>query len=294
MERVFRRTAEVLLAGSGEVALSTLQKHSDIDVILLDISLPERDGLTLLSEIRELDAHRLTPIILVTGDQRNSTQLQAFRAGASDYISKPIDPELLKARVRVHYQNVSLRKRLEYEVATDTLTEVLNRRGLDLLVRKVFGRCARMQQAMVLVLLDIDHFKKFNDSFGHAIGDEVLRVVARELAGHFSRSTDIVGRLGGEEFLVAVQDADYREVQQRVETFRAEVRKLQLKDLDGNNLQATITISAGGAEIVPDGNATFDLASLIEPGDKALYEAKVTRDRACWVGLESDHAPGIE
>jgi len=125
IDRVFRLTAEVVLAGSGEVALSTLQKHTDIDVILLDISLPELDGLTLISEIRELDAHRLTPIILVTGDQRNSTQLKAFREGASDYISKPIDPELLKARVRVHYQNVLLRKRLEHEVATDTLTEVL-------------------------------------------------------------------------------------------------------------------------------------------------------------------------
>jgi len=294
IDRVFRLTAEVVLAGSGEVALSTLQKHTDIDVILLDISLPELDGLTLISEIRELDAHRLTPIILVTGDQRNSTQLKAFREGASDYISKPIDPELLKARVRVHYQNVLLRKRLEHEVATDTLTEVLNRRGLDLLVRRVFGRCARMQLSMIVVMLDIDYFKKFNDSFGHAIGDEVLRCLARELAGHFSRSTDIVGRMGGEEFLLVVQDANYEEVQQRVKTFRAEVRKLQLKDLDGNALPASITISVGGAELVPDGNSSFDMASLIEPADRALYEAKVTRDTACWAGCGDDGAPIIE
>lgn len=283
INRILRHNAELLLAHNATEALAELRGHSDIEVVLLDKNLPDRDGFQLLKDIRNLPEHKSTPVIIVTGDETAESQLSGLSLGASDYLTKPLNPELLRLRINLHLENSRLRSKLEEMVLTDPLTELMNRRGFEGTFHLEWGRCKRTEALLHVVIFDIDHFKSVNDTYGHAVGDLALKAVARVLSRSFRRSIDHVARLGGEEFALLLTDLTASEAQALVEECRAEIKRIELNDMRGNRIDRVLTISAGGVTLTPNASSEMDSATIVDLADKELYAAKLTRDTMCWL-----------
>jgi diguanylate cyclase (GGDEF)-like protein len=236
------------------------------DILLLDRRLPDGDGVTFCHEIREKNSHGY--IILLTGDASQESKLAGFDCGADDYVTKPFQMDELLARVRAGRRIVELQKallasnrRLEELSRTDDLTGVGNRRSFDAELVSRFEHALRYGRPLTLVMIDIDHFKEVNDTFGHQAGDEVLQRIARVLQ-RSTRQSDFVARFGGEEFVVLLPETPLLEGLRVAEKIRAAVA--------AENFPTHVTVSAGVAAMrhidFPD--------ALIAAADAALYKAK--------------------
>jgi len=240
---------------------------TDWDILLLDRRLPDGDGVNFCREIRKNSPHRY--IILLTGDATQQSKLAGFDCGADDYVTKPFQMEELLARVRAGRRIVELQKallasnrRLEELSRTDDLTGVGNRRFFDAELASRFEHAQRYGRPLTLVMIDIDHFKNVNDTFGHQAGDEVLQHVARVLQRNTRRS-DFVARFGGEEFVVLLPETALLEGLQVAEKIRAAV--------PAENLPTRVTVSAGVAAIPLQLDTPEE---LVAAADRALYRAK--------------------
>lgn len=283
IKRILRLDVNLITAGNVSDALEIMTQRNDIEVILLDINMPERDGISLLGIIREMELYRSTPIILMSGDNSEDTQLKGLNRGASDFISKPFSPAMLRVRVQLHAKNSRLSRQLEDLAFTDSLTGLKNRRGLELALQREIDRCNRVSETLSVVLLDIDWFKKFNDTYGHAVGDIALQTVANVLEKNFKRATDIVSRLGGEEFVIVNTGLSAAEMQERLLQCREAV-KAEVLYANDQLIDRRISLSAGGISIQfpidVDGDMIID--KLLHRADTFLYKAKVNRDTQCW------------
>jgi two-component system cell cycle response regulator len=241
---------------------------TDWDILLLDRRLPDGDGVTFCHEIREKNSHRY--IILLTGDARQESKLAGFDCGADDYVTKPFQMDELLARVRAGRRIVELQKallasnrRLEELARTDPLTGIGNRRSFDAELASRFEHARRYNRPLTLVMIDIDHFKEVNDTFGHQAGDEVLQRIARVLE-RTTRQSDFVARFGGEEFVVLLPETPLLEGLQVAEKIRAAVA--------AEDLPTRVTVSAGVATLPQPHIDSPD--ALVAAADAALYRAK--------------------
>ncbi|HWU85143.1 MAG TPA: diguanylate cyclase, partial [Rhodocyclaceae bacterium] len=191
---------DLAMATSGEDALRLCEAHQP-DLILLDIQMPGLSGFEVCERLKERAVTHNIPIIFVTAQTTANEETRALRGGAVDFIAKPFNPDVVKARVRTHVQLKQQSDLLRTLAFVDPLTGLANRRRFEENLRAEWRRCQRHRMPLALIMIDVDHFKAYNDHYGHQIGDACLQLVAQTLARHFGRGYDLVARYGGEEFV---------------------------------------------------------------------------------------------
>ena len=261
-------------------------------VILQDLVMPDVDGLVLLRFFRANPITKTTPIVVLSSNEDPKTKQEAFKLGATDYLVKFPDQLEVIARIRAHSRSylaqqqrdeayrelrdlqVELEKKnseLQRLSSLDGLTGIANRRRFDEYLEQEWLRAARDGKRVALILMDIDHFKAYNDNYGHQGGDACLKQVARTLNSELKRAADVAARYGGEEFVVVLPDTDLQGAGMIAEKLRHAVEALHIEHANSKTAPH-VTISLGVASTLPrEGGIP---AALIEMADEALYKAK--------------------
>jgi two-component system cell cycle response regulator len=237
-------------------------------VCLLDYRLDAQDGLALLREARIAGSE--TPVIILTADDSEEVDIAAMEAGAVDYLVKAtLNPRLLERSIRYALKLGETLSQLRQLAQRDELTKLLNRREFSRILNEEWDRSVRFKRPFALVMVDIDHFKKINDTHGHQVGDEVLRHVASLLAGQV-RNVDRVARYGGEEFALIMIETDGKNAAEHIKRLGVLLAETPCV-VESKNLTVDVTLSAGVATSIGDATSALD---LVEVADKALYAAK--------------------
>jgi diguanylate cyclase (GGDEF)-like protein len=262
---------DVEQARNGQEALERLHDGHGIDVIITDLMMPGIvDGEKLIEALQKRTSMAMLPVIVLTAKSEKDVHVRNLEIGASAFFTKPWDDDLLVATVR----RLALVKTREASLASDSRTDVLtglfNRRYGAQRLDEVVSQCRRYERFLSVVLLDIDHFKRINDTLGHAAGDDVLRHIANELRAT-SRASDIVVRWGGEEFLFVFPETDLSQAATIVDRFRARIAAAPVI-LTAVGTAMPLTISCGIAELEEHDTPQ----TLVERSDQALYRAKET------------------
>ncbi|MEI9950322.1 MAG: diguanylate cyclase [Pseudomonadota bacterium] len=286
---------EFIEAGDGLQAFKLmLDRHPDL--VVCDLIMPVFDGLKFLALRATRPELANIPVIMLTADSDANRKLEVFDQGASDYVTKPFNDRELLARVKVHYRLKVLQdelreanKRLESLADTDGLTGLFNRRYFDALLARELQRTERYKTPLGLVLLDIDHFKRVNDTFGHTMGDEVLRNVSR-LVTSSVRVTDSAARYGGEEIAIVFTQTTGQGVSEVTERLRQRLADFS-HAYQGNRVACTASF---GISVCDGRGITPSAKDLIERADRALYRAKRTgRNCVVFWTPELDLEPSI-
>ncbi|WP_027468419.1 diguanylate cyclase [Deefgea rivuli] len=260
----------VLLAKNGEQALLRTRQQLP-DLILLDVVMPEMDGYEVLSQLKA-DLHTASiGVIFITGLDTPADEERGLLLGASDYITKPFHPAVVKARVAVHMQVARQRRMLETLANIDALTELPNRRQLDAVLAAECSRAGRTGNPLSVALLDVDFFKPYNDFYGHAMGDRVLQSIARVLSGNLKRPCDVAARYGGEEFVLIMPDTPLDGALELAEALCRAIAELHIPHEKSTDY-ACVTVSIGIASSRAAVQPTAD--SLLQVADSRLYQAK--------------------
>lgn len=271
MSSLLRDTYKVKVANSGERALEIAQSDAPPDLILLDILMQDMDGYEVCRRLKAQTSTKDIPIIFITAMDDVENESMGFALGAVDYISKPFNKTVVKARIRVHMQLKRQSRLLENLVFMDGLTEIPNRRALDQAFEQEWARGLRKGAPLSYILMDIDLFKQFNDHYGHGCGDECLVRVAKALHGCVQRPGDCVGRYGGEEFAAILGNTNLDEALKVAQFFHKSVAALQIPHAY-SSVDPHITISIGVATAYPQ--ADQNPLALSEAADRMLYGAK--------------------
>ena len=300
----------IVRANSGQEALGLLLDH-DFALVLLDVQMPEMDGFETAELMRGNKRTRHIPIIFVTANHTESKHIfRGYDSGAVDYLFKPLDAQMLLCKVRIfleiHRQRQALQaktreldarivelhqlqteleeknRQLQLLSSLDGLTGIPNRRQFDEMLGIEWNRMARERLPLSLVILDVDHFKLYNDRYGHLAGDSCLRRVATALAGLLRRPADMVARYGGEEFAAILPGTGLEGAKVVAESMRQAVASLGIDHQD-SPVHSVVTVSLGLSAVVPlPGCAPSD---LLQAADHGLYQAKQEgRDR--WISFD--------
>lgn len=254
---------EIKIATSGKKALALVKQEPFPDLILLDINMPGMDGYDVLKELKKNEGFEVPPVIFVTGNDTDDDEEKGLILGAVDYIKKPIHPAIVKARVNTQITLKKQKDELIYNALHDQLTGLYNRNHLVDEGERKFARASRQKDKLSLIMLDIDHFKAVNDTYGHITGDVVLKEMASILV-HDKRVEDFSARFGGEEFIVVLENCSGEDAKEK-----AEVLRQKIQELCPNGIK--VTSSFGVCELTPKHK---DFEALIKDADTALYEAK--------------------
>ena len=278
LSRILKDDYDIYFATDGDKALELVQTRLP-DLVLLDIMMPGMDGYEVCARIKGDPATRDIPVIFISAKSEVEDETHGLEVGAIDFITKPISPPIVKARVRNHLllkRQADLLRQLSF---LDGLTGIANRRRLDEALRREWRRCARSHAPLSLVMLDVDHFKAYNDHYGHQAGDECLRAVAGVLADQTKRPGDLVARYGGEEFVCLLPETDGEGAVLVAERLREAVARQRLPHAV-SPVAGHVTVSLGAATARPLTETPSD--SLYQAADLLLYEAKrAGRNRVC-------------
>ncbi|MBK3775164.1 PleD family two-component system response regulator [Azospirillum brasilense] len=274
-ETLKRDHAHVMAADACAAALERALAD-DLDLVVISLTLMNEDGLRLCSQLRSHERTRQVPILLMVEEGDLNRVAKGLELGANDYISKPIDRNELLARARIQIRRKRYQERLRanYEQSlsmalTDSLTGVFNRRYINAHLPRLLERAIDNHKPVAILLFDIDHFKVVNDSYGHTVGDEVLKEVSSRASRNL-RTFDLVARLGGEEFVVILPDTDAEAALTVAERLRGLIADTLFK-VSADVGEIPVTVSIG----VTVGGRLGDTAEgLIRRADEALYEAK--------------------
>ncbi len=281
LAQVVKDMADVTFATSGMEAVAMARTELP-DLVLLDAEMEGMDGFATCAALHAMPGMENVPILFITSHRGVEIELKALAAGAVDFINKPFHPHIVQARVRTH---LTLKRRTDEltRLATmDGLTGIPNRRAFDQSLAQELRRLGRGTGPLSLVLIDVDHFKRYNDFYGHPAGDDCLRAVAAALAGSVRRAGELAARYGGEEFAILLPGSDMNTAIGLAEKVRSGIAGLCLAHAarpDG----AHVTISAGAATLGPAQQG--EGAALIGAADQALYRAKAAgRNRVLHAG----------
>ncbi len=261
---------EVRAANTGEAALRQAAERAP-DIILLDIGLPDLDGLEVCRRLKANPRLEQVPVVFLTARTSGEDEIDGLQAGGIDYIMKPINPAVLKARIRNHLELKQNRDELVRLARTDGLTSLYNRRTFDDLLQREWRRLARTGEPLAVLMMDVDHFKLYNDNYGHGGGDVCLQRVARAAIGALQRPADVVARYGGEEFVALLPETKFEGAMAVAEAIRAAVASLEIPHT-ASKTAPYVTVSVGAACTIPLPDK--DPASLLELADQQLYAAK--------------------
>ena len=253
----------VKVATSGEQCLIIAQSDPQPDLILLDVEMPGMNGYEVCKYLKSSPQTSEIPIIFVTGLQGDKDEEKGLALGAVDYITKPIRPAIVIARVKTHVTLKLQRDKLNKMAFFDQLTGLYNRHYLIDMATKKVSRALRHHYDLWVFMIDIDHFKSINDTYGHPMGDKILKDVAHVLALE-NRSEDVVARFGGEEFVVLFDPCSKEDA-----LMKADRILKKIKDLKPHNI--SVTVSIGIAKLTNE-DANFE--RLLKRADDALYRAK--------------------
>jgi len=271
---------QIKVAGSGMQALQIAADEPHPDLILLDVMMPEMDGFEVCRRLKSNPQTWRIPVIFVTAKDEESDEELGLNLGAVDYITKPISIIIAKARIRNHIRLKQQADLLESISLVDALTHIPNRRRFDEAINAEWKRAAREQALLSLLVIDIDHFKEYNDNYGHGAGDVCLQAVAAALQSGVSRPGDLVARYGGEEFVVVLPETPGEAASQIANRMCESVRNLNLTHAYSST-SPFVTVSIGSATTRPHGEADSP-NRLLDEADKMLYQAKKSgRDRVC-------------
>lgn len=260
----------ILMANSGTEALKIAEQDLP-DTILLDIVMPEIDGYEVCQILRRNPATQMIPIIFSTSKTSTEEEVLGLNLGASDYITKPYNLPLVKARVRNQVLLKQKTDMLERLANIDALTKIPNRRCFDEVFDQEWRRAIRSRYPISIAMFDIDFFKQFNDHYGHVLGDDCLIRVARELSAQCRRAGDVVARYGGEEFAFVWPHCPEQKAMTLADRALRAVSKLAIPHA-GSSIQSIVTLSGGVATVTP--SLPMERMSLLELADTQLYAAK--------------------
>ncbi|HEY4250336.1 MAG TPA: diguanylate cyclase [Roseomonas sp.] len=258
----------LLLAKDGPSALQRMIEE-DVSLVLLDIFMPGMDGYEVLRRIKADHRTADVGVIFITGQSEEGDEERGLLLGAADYVSKPIRPAIVRARIRAHLRFARQRRELARLSVQDGLTGIANRRHFDEALERACRHATRTGEWINLAMIDVDHFKQYNDRYGHGTGDDALRQVARVLDGFARRPYDVAARYGGEEFVLLLGEiADFPGT---LEQLRHAIITLELPHALSGTAQV-LTISGGG--IAARLTAAVAPAALLHRADALLYRAK--------------------
>ena len=284
---------KAVLARSGQAAWEALQDE-ELRLSILDWMMPGMDGVEVCRKIRHRKKYKYTYIILLSAKDRKQDIIAGLSSGADDYMTKPVNFLELRARLQTGRRIIDLedkllliQNQLKDIASRDSLTKIWNRSEISKFLSEELERGLREKKPTGVVLLDLDHFKKINDFYGHAIGDQaLLRVVSR--LKRKIRKSDKIGRYGGDEIIIILPNCGLDEIKKVGERLRLAVGKIGIKtDLD----TVPVTVSAGCATSELPGTASAD--KLIKVADSALLKAK-GQGRNCVVVAGPDREPARE
>ena len=248
-------------------------------LILLDVVMPGMDGFTLLKKLQEEIVTQSIPVILITSLSAVEHEQRGLVLGAVDYIAKPFNSLIVKARVNTHIKLYNYRRQVEQQSMADQLTGIANRRRYDLYSVEKWHEAARLQTPFFICMFDIDHFKVYHDTFGHPAGDKVIAAVAKTVASQLHRSTDFVARYGGEEFVAISLGEHGEKIFAHLKTIRQAVEDLHIPH--DPSVSEWVTVSVGGVTVIPTAESSY--AVYLKIADTMLYDAKKHgRNRVVW------------
>ena len=287
----------VVCANNGREALA-LAVETQPQIVVTDWMMPGMDGLDLARALRATEWGQTMYLIMLTGHENEDEVSEAFEAGVDDFLVKPVNVRTLRARLRAARHYVQLleawerdraqlkqfaaelaisNRRLAHAAMTDLLTNLPNRRSGMNALAKAWAASSRFEQPLSVMMLDIDHFKRINDSHGHAVGDTVLRDVAQAIQ-QSARKDDSMCRMGGEEFLVICPNTDLKAAVQAAERLRRMVERLRIQAGE-TEIQTSVSIGVATREV-----GMTETDALVNAADRALYRAKQAgRNRSCVV-----------
>jgi diguanylate cyclase (GGDEF)-like protein len=278
MHQIFASQYQMFMATSGVQALEFCHKTPP-DLILLDVVMPGMDGFEVCQSLKADPDTQDIPVIFVTAHTDAQQETRGLDMGAADFISKPVNPAVVRARVKTQmtlkFQSDLMRKL----VFLDGLTGVFNRRYFDQQLSVEVARSKRNSTPLALIMLDVDFFKRFNDRYGHQMGDDCLRLIAETLKESLRRPGDLVARYGGEEFVCILPDTAFLHAMDIANELEKNVRKKGIPHAD-SPAAPLVTISLGVAG--RSGSVSADVPAMLALADAQLYcSKKAGRARVC-------------
>ncbi len=266
---------DVVVAGDGAQAWKVLQREDAPKLVVLDWMMPGMDGVQVCCEVRNRADRPYVYIILLTAKGHKEDIIEGIEAGADDYLTKPFDAHELRARLRagrrildLQEELVSAREALRVQATHDPLTGLWNRGAILDILRRELGRAQREGVPLGVVMADLDHFKRINDTHGHLAGDAVLQEATRRMRASV-RPYDAIGRYGGEEFLIVVPACDAVSALHQAERLRASISGAPMKISQGL-MPVTLSLGVAASGVAKDADADL----LLRAADAALYRAK--------------------
>lgn len=267
-DRVTQWGYDVIAVEDGLQAKEVLEKDNCPGLAILDWVMPEIDGLELCRIVRKQFEKPYIYILLLTAKNQKTDLIEAMKAGADDFISKPPDMNELRMRLRAGKRIITLQKELLHQTTHDSLTGLLNRFAIMRTLKKEINRAKRNKEPFSIAMADLDNFKQVNDTYGHQVGDTVLREVARRMESSL-RSYDSVGRYGGEEFLLVFPECNKENVILVAEKVR---QAISVRPITFSGGTLFVKVSIGITTIHPTKADNID--TMVKIADSALYKAK--------------------
>lgn len=270
LSHILHEQAEVFFATSGAAGIAMAREKMP-DLILLDVEMPGMDGYEVCQQLKADPGLAQSPVIFVTGHTSVENEIRALEAGGVDFITKPLNPPVVSARVKTHLTLKRQSDILRAQANLDGLTGIYNRRSFDQKLAEECRRHRRYGAPLALAMIDVDHFKRFNDLYGHQEGDNCLRQVAATIQSCAKRPGEMAARYGGEEFAVIMPASHLDSARQFGELLCDRVRQLAIPH-QGSAADGIVTVSIGVASLQPQDDEAQQ--NLIASADMSLYLAK--------------------
>lgn len=270
---------DIIFATTGRQALDLAKKYQP-DLILLDVIMPGMDGYDVCEYLKIDKKTANIPVIFITGLSDMEAEIKGLQVGAIDYVTKPINPPVVQMRVHNHIELQRARNSLKHLSITDGLTDLSNRRHFDEVLQNEFNRLSRLHHPLSVVMLDVDFFKKFNDGYGHLLGDRCLKQVASTIRGSLQRPADFAARYGGEEFACILPNTDSKGAIAIADKIRINIENLNIPHRN-SPVADHVTISLGVFTV--SAYSQICPSEIVAKADQLLYQAKENgRNQICY------------
>ena len=287
LHKVLQDIGRIRFASTASQALEMINDTSP-DLILLDVELPDINGLKLCIMLKQDVETASIPVLFITSKIETGFEEKVFDAGASDFITKPLKPRVVAARVQTHLAYHKALVQLNKLAHTDSLSGLANRLSFDEQLDIEFRRARRQQEPLSIVMIDIDEFKKYNDYFGHVAGDDCIKAIGRGLNKITKRPADFAARFGGEEFSLILPNTDKKGAEVLIGSLMTTISDLAIKHAP-EAIYPIVTVSVGFSTLEPMQCDFSTIAPLdvVSAADKALYQSKHDgRNRYSYQALE--------